>query len=92
MHEYNATLNTGPASQPGSRDGFNFDTVQKQFGEQSKLLDEQLKERIDGMDPNSTQDMVNFQVQFNKFMVVEGLRAGIIKSIKDTLQSIIQKI
>ncbi len=92
MHDYNDTLNGGPAAQPGAREGFNFDNVQKQFGEQAKLLDEQLKARIDAMDPNSTQDMVNFQVQFNKYMIVEGLRSGIIKSIKDTLQSIIQKI
>ena len=44
------------------------------------------------MDPNSTKDMVEFQVEFNKYMIVEGLRSSIVKSIKDTLQGIIQKL
>ncbi|MDD7805308.1 MAG: EscF/YscF/HrpA family type III secretion system needle major subunit [Endozoicomonas sp. (ex Botrylloides leachii)] len=88
---FDQTLNN-EFQQPGPSDGFNFDAIQTQFGNQAKLLDESLKERINNMDPNSTQDMVNFQVEFNKYMIVEGLRSSIIKSIKDTIQSIIQKI
>lgn len=78
--------------QPGAADGFNFDSIQAEFGKQAAKLDQNLKTRVENMDPNSTQDMVNFQVEFNKYMIVEGLRSGIIKSIKDTIQSIIQKI
>ena len=80
--------NTG---QPDSTD-LNFDRVQDTFGRQAEKMDEILKERINTMDPNNTKDMVEFQVEFNKYMIVEGLRSSIIKSIKDTIQSIIQKL
>lgn len=89
--DYTGTYNP-VQNQPGPADGFNFDSIQAQFGQQAATLDANLKARIDNMDPNSTQDMVNFQVEFNKYMIVEGLRSSIIKSVKDTIQSIIQKI
>ncbi|MRI35054.1 EscF/YscF/HrpA family type III secretion system needle major subunit [Endozoicomonas sp. OPT23] len=71
---------------------FNFDDVQDKLGASANTLNEQLSAKISDMDPNNTKDMVEFQVMFNKYMVVEGLRSSIIKSIKDTLQSIIQKL
>lgn len=71
---------------------FSFDRVTEALGSQAHALDAALKQRVGTMDPNSTKDMVEFQVEFNKFMIVEGLRSSIVKSIKDTLQSIIQKI
>ena len=78
-------------AQPDSSN-FNFDRVQDTFGAQAQQMDDALKQKISTMDPNNTKDMVEFQVQFNKYMIVEGLRSSIIKSIKDTLQSIIQKL
>ncbi|PJE80415.1 hypothetical protein CI610_00598 [invertebrate metagenome] len=89
--DYTSTYNPAEG-QPGPANGFNFDAIQAQFGKQAATMDENLKNRVNTMDPNSTQDMVNFQVEFNKYMIVEGLRSSIIKSIKDTIQSIIQKI
>ena len=89
--DYTTTSNPNQ-NQPTAAAGINFDTVQAQFGAQAAQIDANLKTRIDNMDPNSTQDMINFQVEFNKYMVVEGLRSSIIKSIKDTLSNIIQKI
>ena len=71
---------------------FNFDQVQSTFGNKADELDRELKTKISNMDPNSTKDMVAFQVDFNKYMIIEGLRSSIIKSIKDTIQSIIQKL
>ena len=71
---------------------FNFDRVQDTFGRQAENMDKILKDRITTMDPNNTKDMVEFQVEFNKYMIVEGLRSSIVKSIKDTIQSIIQKL
>lgn len=71
---------------------FNFDQVQATFGNKADELDQELKSKISSMDPNSTKDMVAFQVDFNKYMIIEGLRSSIIKSIKDTIQSIIQKL
>ncbi len=71
---------------------FNFDRIQDTFGAQAESMDAALKNRITTMDPNNTKDMVEFQVEFNKYMIVEGLRSSIIKSIKDTIQSIIQKL
>ncbi len=85
------TTNTG-LGQPIGSNGFNFDNVHAQFGKQADNLDKALKDHIKFMDPQSTKDMVDFQVLFNKYMIVEGLRSSIIKSIKDTIQSIIQKI
>ncbi|USE39028.1 EscF/YscF/HrpA family type III secretion system needle major subunit [Endozoicomonas sp. SCSIO W0465] len=78
-------------NQPGSS-GFSFDKVSETFGSQAEALDAALKTRVANMDPNSTKDMVEFQVEFNKYMIVEGLRSSIVKSIKDTIQSIIQKL
>lgn len=78
-------------NQPGSA-GFSFDKVSEAFGSQAEALDAALKTRVANMDPNSTKDMVEFQVEFNKYMIVEGLRSSIVKSIKDTIQSIIQKL
>ncbi|MGI9276955.1 MAG: EscF/YscF/HrpA family type III secretion system needle major subunit [Endozoicomonas sp.] len=80
-----------PNSQPDTGN-LNFNRIQETFGDQAAILDGQLKNRIATMDPNNTKDMVEFQVQFNKYMIVEGLRSSVIKSIKDTLQSIIQKL
>jgi len=79
---------------PGQPDStnLNFDRVQETFGKQAENMDKILKQRITTMDPNNTKDMVSFQVEFNKYMIVEGLRSSIIKSIKDTIQSIIQKL
>lgn len=78
-------------NQPGSS-SFSFDKVSETFGSQAEALDAALKNKVATMDPNSTKDMVEFQVEFNKYMIVEGLRSSIIKSIKDTIQSIIQKL
>ncbi|KEI71560.1 EscF/YscF/HrpA family type III secretion system needle major subunit [Endozoicomonas elysicola] len=78
-------------NQPGST-SFSFDKVSETFGSQAEALDAALKTRVANMDPNSTKDMVEFQVEFNKYMIVEGLRSSIVKSIKDTIQSIIQKL
>ena len=86
MDTYNSSYN-----QPAST-GFSFDRVTETFGNQAEALDAALKERVANMDPNNTKDMVEFQVEFNKYMIVEGLRSSIVKSIKDTLQSIIQKL
>ncbi|MGB1272142.1 MAG: EscF/YscF/HrpA family type III secretion system needle major subunit [Endozoicomonas sp.] len=83
---YNQSFN-----QPGST-SFSFDKVSETFGSQAEALDASLKNKVSTMDPNSTKDMVEFQVEFNKYMIVEGLRSSIIKSIKDTIQSIIQKL
>lgn len=80
-----------PTGQPDSTD-LNFDRIQETFGQQAENMDKILKDRITTMDPNNTKDMVEFQVEFNKYMIVEGLRSSIIKSIKDTIQSIIQKL
>ncbi|MDP0561962.1 MAG: EscF/YscF/HrpA family type III secretion system needle major subunit [Candidatus Endonucleobacter sp. (ex Gigantidas childressi)] len=88
---YETTFNPNE-DQPEAAGGFSMDNAQKQFGMQAERIDKNLKTRMDSMDANSTQDMVNFQVEFNKYMIVEGLRSAIIKSIKDTIQSIIQKI
>ncbi|AMO56049.1 hypothetical protein GZ77_04275 [Endozoicomonas montiporae] len=71
---------------------FNFDKIQSEFGTKANELDIALKNKVSTMDPNSTKDMVEFQVDFNKYMIIEGLRSSIIKSIKDTIQSIIQKL
>ncbi len=83
--------NVADTTQPDSGD-LNFTRVQEEFGRQADRMDTILRDRISTMDPNNTKDMVEFQVEFNKYMIVEGLRSSIIKSIKDTLQSIIQKL
>lgn len=82
----------GSATGGGAAGNFNFDQVTKTFGATAEKLDADLKTKIQNMDPNSTKDMVAFQVDFNKYMIIEGLRSSVIKSIKDTIQSIIQKL
>ncbi|MGI9279298.1 MAG: type III secretion system needle filament subunit SctF [Endozoicomonas sp.] len=84
-------MSTGQQGTAGANQ-FNFDHIQSVFGKTAETLDQNLKAKITNMDPNNTKDMVEFQVEFNKYMIIEGLRSSIIKSIKDTLQSIIQKL
>ncbi|MCW7551917.1 EscF/YscF/HrpA family type III secretion system needle major subunit [Endozoicomonas gorgoniicola] len=83
---------TGGPTGGATGNNFNFDQIQSTFGQKANELDIELKNKISTMDPNSTKDMVAFQVDFNKYMIIEGLRSSIIKSIKDTIQSIIQKL
>ncbi|MET4694890.1 EscF/YscF/HrpA family type III secretion system needle major subunit [Endozoicomonas lisbonensis] len=83
---------TGGSTGGATGNNFNFDQIQSTFGQKANELDIELKNKISTMDPNSTKDMVAFQVDFNKYMIIEGLRSSIIKSIKDTIQSIIQKL
>ena len=40
----------------------------------------------------SQAEALDAALKFNKYMIVEGLRSSIVKSIKDTIQSIIQKL
>ena len=77
--------------QPVAPNRFDFDKVTEVFGDQAEQLDAALRAKLTTMDPNNTGDMIEFQVEYNKYLVVEGLRSSIVKSMKDILQSIIQK-
>ena len=68
-----------------------FDSVTEVFGNHAEQLDNTLRAKLATMDPNNTGDMLEFQVEYNKYLVVENLRASIIKAMKDVLQGIIQK-
>ena len=68
-----------------------FDSVTTEFGDHADKLEAALQAKLTTMDPNNTGDMIEFQVEYNKYLVVEGLRSSVVKSMKDILQSIIQK-
>ncbi|MTI15270.1 EscF/YscF/HrpA family type III secretion system needle major subunit [Sansalvadorimonas verongulae] len=57
-----------------------------------KSFEEQVEARMQNLDPSNMADLISFQQEINKLTMMYSLESGVIKSIKDTGQSIIQKI
>jgi type III secretion protein F len=89
MNNYQETLNQNFNQPQATR--LSFDTITQTFGNHADRLDNVLRAKLASMDPNNTSDMLEFQVEYNKYLVVENLRASVIKAMKDALQGIIQK-
>jgi type III secretion protein F len=85
QNTYNPNFNQPQAQR------LSFDSITETFGDHAERLDNALRAKLAAMDPNNTGDMLEFQVEYNKYLVVENLRASIIKAMKDVLQGIIQK-
>lgn len=69
-----------------------FDQTTSRLNEQLNKFEKQTKERMDNLDPSNMADLISFQQEMNKLTMMYSLESGVIKSIKDTGQSIIQKI
>lgn len=69
-----------------------FDQTTQQLSGQLADYEQAVRDRTAEIDPSNMADLIQFQQEINKLTMLYSLESGIIKSIKDTGQSIIQKI
>ncbi len=69
-----------------------FSQTTDRLSEQLNEFEQSVKNRMDNLDPSNMADLISFQQEMNKLTMMYSLESGVIKSIKDTGQSIIQKI
>ncbi len=69
-----------------------FSQTTDRLSEQLNDFEQSVKNRMDNLDPSNMADLISFQQEMNKLTMMYSLESGVIKSIKDTGQSIIQKI
>ncbi len=76
----------------GGQDGINFDKTNNVLSDNLSKLEKSMQEGLENLDPSNMADLLSFQQQMSKLTMMYGLQSGVIKSIKDTSQGIIQKI
>ncbi|MCY4472099.1 MAG: type III secretion system needle filament subunit SctF [Kistimonas sp.] len=69
-----------------------FNQTTQQLSQQVSDYEKAVRDRTAEIDPSNMADLIQFQQEINKLTMLYSLESGIIKSIKDTGQSIIQKI
>ena len=72
--------------------GLNFEKTTERIGDHLEKFEKQVKARMETLDPSNMAELIQFQQEINKLTMLYSLESGVIKSIKDTGQSIIQKI
>ncbi len=72
--------------------GLNFERTTDRLSEQLNKFEKQVKTRMEDLDPSNMAELIQFQQEINKLTMLYSLESGVIKSIKDTGMSIIQKI
>jgi type III secretion protein F len=70
---------------------FNFDDINASMGKRTAAAESELRSFSDTMDPNNSADLITFQQKIQEWSLITGLQSTTIKSLKDALQSIIQK-
>ena len=76
----------------GDQQGINFDSTTNKLSSKLSELEKTMQENLENLDPSNMADLLAFQQQTSKLTMLYGLESGVIKAIKDTSQSIIQKI
>ena len=76
----------------GATQNLSFNETTNRLNEQLADFEKNVKTRMDNLDPSNMADLISFQQEINKLTMLYSLESGVIKSIKDTGQSIIQKI
>ncbi|WP_281646233.1 EscF/YscF/HrpA family type III secretion system needle major subunit [Parendozoicomonas sp. Alg238-R29] len=69
-----------------------FNETTARLNDKLKDFESQVEARMENLDPSNMADLIQFQQEINKLTMMYSLESGVIKSIKDTGQSIIQKI
>ncbi|CAM3555648.1 type III secretion system needle filament subunit SctF [Parendozoicomonas haliclonae] len=75
-----------------STPNLSFDSTTQRLNEKLNDFESTVKTRMDSLDPSNMADLIAFQQEMNKLTMMYSLESGVIKSIKDTAQGIIQKI
>jgi type III secretion protein F len=70
---------------------FNFDDINASMGQRTSAAESELRSFSETMDPNNSADLISFQQKIQEWSLITGLQSTTIKSLKDALQSIIQK-
>ena len=76
----------------GASQGLSFNQTTDRLSEKLTSFEKDVKTRMEDLDPSNMADLIEFQQEINKLTMMYSLESGVIKSIKDTGQSIIQKI
>lgn len=76
----------------GDQQGINFDRTTNKLSSKLSELESAMQTSLEDLDPSNMADLLAFQQQTSKLTMLYGLESGVIKAIKDTSQSIIQKI
>ncbi|AZZ92386.1 hypothetical protein EUZ85_17315 [Hahella sp. KA22] len=71
---------------------FNFDAINDAMGRQATLKEEELRSFANSMDPNNSTDLIKFQQKVQEWGLITNLQSTTIKSLKDTIASIVQKM
>jgi len=71
---------------------FNFEAINQAVGQQVKQKEEDLRSFANSMDPDSSTDLIKFQQKVQEWTLFSNLHSTTMKSLKDTLSSIIQKM
>ncbi|GAB3517810.1 MULTISPECIES: EscF/YscF/HrpA family type III secretion system needle major subunit [Photobacterium] len=70
----------------------NFDTINQGLGKIMEAKDTELTRFSTEMDPGKPEDLMKFQKMVSEWSMVMGLQSATIKSVRDALQGIIQKM
>ncbi|ELR67238.1 hypothetical protein C942_02747 [Photobacterium marinum] len=70
----------------------NFDTINQGLGKVMEAKDAELTRFSTEMDPRRPEDLLQFQKLVSEWSMVMGLQSATIKSVRDALQGIIQKM
>ncbi|GEM75432.1 type III secretion system needle filament subunit SctF [Vibrio sagamiensis] len=84
------------ASYYDKNNGINLDSVKDKLAEQAKEANEQVKAAIDNLKDGSGADdpskLAELQHAINKWSVIYNIASTTTRSIKDVMQSILQKV
>ncbi len=78
--------------EPPKQQKLSFDETANRLGQQLTKFEKQVQDRMENLDPSNIADLISFQQEINKLTLMYSLQSGVVKSIKDTGMSIIQKI
>ena len=76
----------------GQTSNLSFNETTERLNSKLQDFEQKVEARMENLDPSNMADLIQFQQEINKLTMMYSLESGVIKSIKDTGQSIIQKI
>ncbi|OUS25078.1 hypothetical protein A9Q99_22795 [Gammaproteobacteria bacterium 45_16_T64] len=71
---------------------FNFDAINDTMGKQTAAKEQELRAFTESMDPNSSVDLIKFQQKIQEWGIITNLQSTTVKSLKDAMTSIVQKM
>lgn len=69
-----------------------FDTATDNLSGGIEMLEKKLQTSMENVDPTNLADMIKLQQEVNKLTMLYSVESSVLKSVKDTVQGIIQKI